>query len=313
MRVSLLSTPSATYTAGWAGLALTARGHLLEPPPSAVRDAQSAVSAGHDLAERWVSTRPDVVLALGWEAGLAAQVATRSMPVPVVLRLTRAARSPGTDRYRLETALARGSQVVLVPSTGEVDHLVDRGVRRSHLRVLPDAVDRSVFADAGAEVTTEGPLRVGVAPASDPKETEQVVGLLRGLTGYDAVPLPGVTTGDDDLARNLRSLHALVVTDDSEAAVALTLQAMSCAVPVVAVSMGTLSDLVADDITGILVPRASGVTDALRSLLPDSMRRQSMGLAAVDRVRARFDTAVVGAALDGLLLEAVGGRVTTSH
>jgi hypothetical protein len=30
-----------------------------------------------------------------------------------------------------------------------------------------------------------------------------------------------------------------------------------------------------------------------------------MGLAAVDRVRARFDTAVVGAALERLLVEAV--------
>jgi hypothetical protein len=312
MRVSLLSTPSTTYTAGWAGHALTARGHLLEPPPSAVRDAQSAVRAGHDLAERWASTRPDVVLALGWEAGLAAQVAVRSMPAPVVLRLTRAARSPGSDRDRLENALARGTKVVLVPSAGEVDHLVDRGVRRTHLRVLPDAVDRSVFSDAGAEVTTEGPMRVGVAPAADPQETEQAVALLRAVAGYDAVPLPGASTTDEDLARTLRSLHALVVSDDSEAAVALTLQAMSCAVPVVAVAVGTLSDLVADDVTGILVPRANGITDALRSLLPDSMRRQSMGLAAVDRVKARFDTAVVGAALDALLLEAVGGRVTTS-
>jgi glycosyltransferase involved in cell wall biosynthesis len=277
-----------------------------------VRDAQSAVRAGHDLAERWASTRPDIVLALGWEAGLAAQVAVRSVPAPVVLRLTRAARSPGSDRDRLENALARGTKVVLVPSAGEVDHLVDRGVRRTHLRVLPDAVDRSVFSDAGAEVTTEGPMRVGVAPAADPQETEQAVALLRAVAGYDAVPLPGASTTDEDLARTLRSLHALVVSDDSEAAVALTLQAMSCAVPVVAVAVGTLSDLVADDVTGILVPRANGITDALRSLLPDSMRRQSMGLAAVDRVKARFDTAVVGAALDALLLEAVGGRVTTS-
>lgn len=313
MRVSLLSTPSTTYTAGWVGPALAARGHLLEPPPSAVRDAQSAVRSGHDLAERWVSSRPDVVLALGWEAGLAAQVATRSMPVPVVLRLTHAARSPGSDRDRLENALARGTEVVLVPSVGEVDHLVDRGVRRSHLRVLPDAVDRSVFADAGAEVMTGCPVRVGIAPAGDRLETEQVVGLLRGLAGFDAVPLPGAVTTDEDLARNLRSLHALVVTDDGDAAVALTLQAMSCAVPVVAVAVGALADLVADDVTGILVPRADVITDALRSLLPDSMRRQSMGLAAVDRVRARFDTATVGAALEGILLDAVGGPVTTAH
>jgi glycosyltransferase involved in cell wall biosynthesis len=74
---------------------------------------------------------------------------------------------------------------------------------------------------------------------------------------------------------------------------------------VVALHLGALSDLVADGVTGLLVPRASALSDALRALLTDSMRLQSMGLAAVDRVRARFDTLVVAPLLERLLLEVV--------
>jgi glycosyltransferase involved in cell wall biosynthesis len=122
----------------------------------------------------------------------------------------------------------------------------------------------------------------------------------------------GQDAGIEALAADLRSIHALVVTDDGEDAVALALQAMSCGVPVIGVAVGTLSDVVADGVTGVLVPRAAGVTEALRSLLSDPMRRQSMGLAAVDRVKARFDTAVVGSALEGVLLEVVHGHVATA-
>ncbi len=306
MRVSLLCTPSTSYTAGWVSDALTGRGHVLDHPVPVVRDAPRAGSVGHTLADGWSATRPDVVLALGWEAGLAAQVATRSLPVPVVVRLTRAARAPGTDRHRLETALARSSRLVLVPSVGEIDHLVDRGARRQNMRVLPDAVDRNLFPDAGGEVATAGGHRIGVAGPGE------VLDLLSDIPAYQPVVLGQDGAGDDELAADLRSVHALVVTDDSEAEVALSLKAMSCAVPVVGVAVGTLSDLVADGITGVLVPRATGVTEALRSLLSDPMRRQSMGLAAVDRVKARFDTEVVGTALEGVLFEVVQGHIATA-
>ncbi len=267
-------------------------------------DAQTAAATGHRLADRWAHERPDVVLALGWEAGLSAHVGTRSgaADIPVLLRLTQAGRDPGSDRDRLELALARSSRLVLVPSVGELDRLVERGVRRSLLRVLPEAVDRGMFIDRGAELTDGTTRRIAVVRPGTHDEVDTVPGA-RGGMAYDIVALgPGIPD-EPTLAERLRSVHALVVTDDSDAEVALALRAMSCAVPVVAVAKGTLSDLVADDVTGVLVRRPADVPAALRTLLADPLGRQSMGLAAADRVRARFDTSVVGATLDAFLLE----------
>lgn len=312
MQFALVCTPSSSSTAGWVSDQLTARGHAVDQSLPLVPDARSAGAVGHSLADRWATELPDMVLALGWEAGLAAHVGSRSTRVPIVLRLTRAARSPGSERDRLETALARGSRRVLLPSAGELDHLVDRGVGRSTLRVLPDAVDRTRFVDAGGELPPVGVHRIAVAGPAATAGTGGVLELLRGLPAYEPVVLPGPARSDDELAAALRSVHALVLTDDGDAEVSLALRAMSCAVPVVAVATGTLADLVADEVTGLLVPRAAGAAEALRSLLVDPLRRQSMGLAAVDRVRARFDTAVVGAALEGLLLDVAPDRVAAA-
>ena len=112
---------------------------------------------------------------------------------------------------------------------------------------------------------------------------------------------------DEQLADTLRSIDVLVVDDDTDEEVAMSLRAMSCGVPVIAPDSGVMADIVADNVTGLLVGRGS-LTDALRSLLSDPMRREAMGLAAVDRVRARFDVSVVGAMLERTLHEAVGSR-----
>lgn len=313
MHVALLCTPATAPTAAWVSRELRSRGHHLDDAAPTLPDAGAAAAVGHHLADRWASERPDVVLALGWEAGLSAHVGARAgaVDVPVLLRLTRAGRDPGSDRDRLELALARGSRRVLVPSAGELDRLVERGVRRAVLRVLPEAVDPAQFVDVGAELPASAAYRVALARPDGRHEDYTVLGL-PGMPAYDVVPVPADGMDETGLADRLRSVHAMVVTDDSDAEVALTLRAMSCAVPVVAVTTGTLADVVADDVTGVLVRRTSDVPLALRSLLSDPIRRQSMGLAAVDRVRARFDTAVVGAGLESALLDVLPRSVAVA-
>lgn len=312
MRLALLCTPYSVHTCRWVGDELARRGHLVDVLPAPVDGADHAVRAGNSLAERWLTDPPDLVLALGWQAGLTARVAARTAPVAVALRLSQAARRPGSDRARLEAALARGSALVLVPSAGELDHLVECGVPRSTLRLLPEAVDPREFADTisavgaggtGGEVPVAGVHRVAVARPSDGSDRSGLLSLLRALPACDPVLLPADPSDVARLPAALRAVDVVVATDDSDGEVALVLQGMSCGAPTVAVDAGTLSDVVAHGVTGLLTPSPAGVTETLRSLLSDPMRRQSMGLASVDRVRARFATTVVGAALERMLLE----------
>jgi len=320
MRIVLLHSPASHHVAELTAASLLARGHDVSPVVrvEAVADAATAarrvVADSDDLARAGDSGRPDVILAAGWEAGVAAHLASRELDVPVALRLARPGRRPGTDEDRMETALMRSSALVLVPSAGELDRLVGRGVPRPRLRVLPEAVDTTQFTDAepadrpagGTPGSSPGSPpdhraeeahRVGVATPSDGSVRTGLLAGLRSMPACHVVALPTPDEWDASTPRLLRSLDLLVVADDTEAEVTTTLSAMACGVPVVAADVGVLADAVADDVTGLLVG-PGGMAPAIRSLLPDRMRQESFGLSAVDRVRARFSADVVAAALE---------------
>ena len=261
-----------------------------------------------DLARAGDSGRPDVVVATGWEAGVAAHLAARDLDVPVALRLARPGRRPGTDQDRMETALMRSSDLVLVPSVGELDRLVGRGVPRARLRVLAEPVDTTRFSDESPDESPDqspgSPAgrahQVGVATPSDGSVRTGLLAGLGSMPSCHAVALPTPEEWDESTPRLLRSLDLLVVADDTEAEVTTTLSAMACGVPVVAADIGILADAVADEVTGLLVG-PGGMAPAIRSLLPDRMRHESFGLSAVDRVRARFAAEVVAATLEAHL------------
>ena len=99
-----------------------------------------------------------------------------------------------------------------------------------------------------------------------------------------------------------------MVVDDTDSEVTTTLAAMACGVAVVAADTGLLSDIVADGVSGLLVG-PGGTAPALRALLADDLRREGMGLAAVDRVDARFGHDVVGRSLEHELTTVVSPSV----
>ena len=253
MQVSVLLTlpPDQDRSRSWLPDALTALGHDVDVVDRPGLDPDRAAALGYQVAETWTSRRPDVVLAVGWVAGLATLVATREVPVPVLLRLPRPGRSGSAAVTRVERALARSGATLLASAPSELDALAGLGAPRSAIRVLPEPVD------AGATTPT--------------------------ATGADPV---------------------VVATDDSAADVSTLLEGMAAGRAAVVLDRGILGDLVADQVTGLVVRTEGDLPAAVRALAADGMRREAMGMAAADRVEACFATAVVVEALGRLVDEA---------
>jgi glycosyltransferase involved in cell wall biosynthesis len=68
------------------------------------------------------------------------------------------------------------------------------------------------------------------------------------------------------------------------------LEAMACGRPVLATSVGGLTDTVVDGVTGVLVPprKPAQLRSALRALLDDPVKRSFLGSTGRDRVESRY-------------------------
>lgn len=313
---------------------LGAAGHdvtVVALPHAAAADSSTV---GHRLADEWTGSPPDVVLAHGWAAGLAVLVATREVPVPVAQRffgLTDRRADP--DRARLESAIARSADLVLAGSVAELEHLVTLGVRRDTVRVVPLGVDTAVFTDRGPALPRRGGPRLVAPLAGDAATVHSLLRLVANIPGCELALISSApdrehrnaaahervqvlhAPDDDTLAALLRATDCAVAGAHDAEVSALVVQAMACGVPIVAPADGPTADVVADGITGVLMPRSAPdrlpdrVLSEVRSLLRDATRRESMALAAVDRAQARFAWAVVAASTAHALAELAGDEV----
>lgn len=186
---------------------------------------------------------------------------------------------------------------------------------------------------AGLVATRERPtgllLRLDRPGRSGDVETDRVdAALARGVDSVlagsptDAAALVrlGVPRGRVHLlpeAVDAAAVRPALVEDDPQPVVALDetaqsvhtlLRGMAAGRPAVVVDEGALPDLVADGVCGLVVGR-DGLRTAVQSLVADSVRRASMGMAAADRVSACYDTPVVVENL-GRLLHETAGRQT---
>jgi D-inositol-3-phosphate glycosyltransferase len=304
-------------------------------------DPADAAALGHDLQARWRRRSPSAVIAHGWLAGLAAQVAARGHDVPLVQRFGRltSAKDDAT-RARLETALARGADVVLASSSEQAEQLGARGIPRSRVRVVPLGVDVGSFSDHGPARARNGrPRLVAFDSLRDHASTQQLLRTLAelpaselllvvpstadsGATGAAAIDAEAERLGvrgrlrlldglpEPELPAVLRSADVALAPADSDGSVAFVLRAMACGLPVVAADGGAMSDAVADGVTGTLVGQGSParMADAVRALLRDSMARESYGLAATDRARVRFSWDMIAQSTAAAVELAAGAR-----
>jgi glycosyltransferase involved in cell wall biosynthesis len=320
--------------------ALSASGHEVRSEDSRL-DLAGAPAFGHQLAARWAVERPDVVLAHGWLAGLAAQVAGQATGVPVITRfgpLTRASQDP--DRARLEAAIARGSALVLAGSSAQVEALAALGVPRRQVLVVPLGVDTTTYTDSGpAWPRDRGHRLVAADDLSGTGALGAVIAALPALPTCELLVISPQTTDlaehpvardlvaaaqrhrvadrlrfvgpveEPELPRLLRSADVAVDVGDGHDA-SFVLRAMACGVPVVAYDAGAVSDAVADTVTGLLVASRSPsrLGDAVRSLLADGLARDSYGMSATDRARARFGWDVIAQTTARAVEDVLGAR-----
>ena len=309
--------------------------HVTAGPPVPLSGADLADNVAEfsdELAQRWRRNPPDVIHAYCWTSGLAALAAARGRGIPLVQTFgtlgvaerRHGGAADGNDvRIRLEGCLARSARAVLAGTGTEAADLVNMGVPRAAVTVVPRGVDTAEFAPEGP-VARRGarPRLLAVVTQLD---AQQGLGtLLRMLTRVPGAELviaggpPRSQLRKDETYRDLtalaerlgvadrvsfhgkvvhgglpallRSADLLVSAVPYEPAGAVALAAMACGTPVAAPAAGAYADAVLDGTTGVLIPRGRPELFArrVRDLLASPLRLEAFGIAAADRATARY-------------------------
>ncbi|WP_189155616.1 anti-sigma factor antagonist [Lentzea pudingi] len=270
------------------------------------------------LAQRWRSRPPDIAHTHHWTSGLAAAIGSRRTWIPVVHSYNAVSAQEIQQRADVERLVARKASWVVAASSPEASEMWRQGVRRIQVSMIPSGVDVEHFHPDGP-VAARGALQrlvtvgkffrgtdfadiiaclpaletVELVIAGDNPRSSTVAQELRELA-HDLGVRDRVTfAGEVPRARMpvlLRSADVVVCVPTAEPYGLVALQAMACGVPVVATAVGALEDIVVHNITGLHVPPREPrvLARTLRRLLADQTLREELGIAARDRVMARY-------------------------
>jgi sugar transferase (PEP-CTERM/EpsH1 system associated) len=175
---------------------------------------------------------------------------------------------------------------VVIGSVGRLQDVKDQALLIAAFavlrRMLPEQAPRLRLVLVG-----DGPLRARLQ--------QQVVDA--GL--QDCVWLAGPRS---DVAPVMRSLSLFALTSIAEGTPVTMLEAMASGLPVVSTAVGGIPDLVADGVSGALVPArdAQAMADALASYVRDPARMALHGRAGRARIEDKYSMAAMLASYVGL-------------
>lgn len=161
------------------------------------------------------------------------------------------------------------------------------------------------FADIAANLNDTTLVLVG----PDDGYLGELKALIKALRMDSNVLLTGPLYGENKLQAYVDS-DVYVLPSRYETFPMGLLEACACGKPVVASMVGGLSDLIADGVTGLLVPPEDfhQLACSIRSLLDDTVTAESIGLRGRESVKHNFAIARVADLLQSLYAEVVYGR-----
>lgn len=149
------------------------------------------------LAARWAKDTPDVVHAHHWTNALAALLAAREQPVPIVASFGSVGTAeqrhgvPGPQngaRIRMEKAIARSVTGVLAATSDEVAELAAIGVPGARVRIVPAGVDTATFSPDGPAAKRTSEVRLlHVGSLADHQGLDKLISTLTDLPDAELV------------------------------------------------------------------------------------------------------------------------------
>ncbi len=200
---------------------LTARYIKAGPPAPVPADQlpQYVAEIGRYLAARWKKDTPDIVHAHHWTSGLAALLAAREVPVPIIQSFGSLGTAeqchgvPGPQdsaRIRMEALVARSVSGVLAHSSDEVAGLAGLGVPGARVRIVPCGVDTARFGPDGPAAKRHGELRLlHVGSLADHQGLDKLIRALPDLPGAELVIAGGPDQDELDSDLNYKKLGKL--------------------------------------------------------------------------------------------------------
>jgi glycosyltransferase involved in cell wall biosynthesis len=233
------------------------------------------------------------------------------------------------ERATLEPWVGRTVDGVIATCSDEVFELRAMGVNARSISIAPCGVDSALFCpDGPAEERGSGRFRMAAVGRLVPRKgVETVITALAclkaaGRTDVELLVVGGPGGADrseadpegrrlrecaerlgvasqvvfrgqipqSELPKVLRSVDVVVCAPWYEPFGIVPLEAMACAVPVVAASVGGLIDSVVDGVTGIHVPPRDpeAVAEAIAQLMDHPDRAAALGRAGRARMRTRY-------------------------
>ncbi len=169
---------------------------------------QYVAEIGRYLAARWKKDTPDIVHAHHWTSGLAAMLAAREVPVPIVASFGSLGIAeqrhgvPGPQdsaRIRMEACIGRSVAGVIAHTSDEVSDLAALGIPGTRVRIVPSGVDTSRFQPEGPAAKRQADLRLlHLGSLAEHQGLDKLLAMLADLPGAELVIAGGPDPDDLD-------------------------------------------------------------------------------------------------------------------